>query len=1051
MVQEYSVAVDSADSGASSDAPKKKRSVFSLSSNSTKRSTSPQTSDAHATVKARRRSARKHTWKQIAAFAEQMAMETEDDDDTEADFNIRHSGEDEEERVEYTETGVMRLRRAVTLETRRSGRSIVRKTVGNAVGKSGMESEVLQRVAMEDEWQMVSCASLPFTIVFFLIFTSFFQRHYRVTEIFLAEEPIRRLFSTPAEEIDLPIHIYKWLEDACFPNLWLLEDEMRTHNHKEVQLEYQELVGGVKVSTTRARPEPCAHSDLIGQSQCYSDIVQATNGNAFLAPLGRRLRPWSWSPGNTSAASPPVAAAHGGEAVAGADGNAPAARQQPQTRQLPHEDRRFLRSGESPEGGGRATSSTKPRSEKGASRGRRLVPSRRQKVSTGLQAFRQLQKERRLRHNRPEIAGMTPRHKDGNYSMLVLPKSRELSDVQAEVLRWKEVGVITEQTLTFAIEFMVLNEQLPTELLTHVGIIFSVHRGGEVFVETAVTTVVLSKIADDALQSLLGFLFVVLLFVFSSMLFARSYIRYREKKCRANFFRFWNLLECFINAWGWVLLLCFVLERIFIWSLKVDIDDHRKQRAAMPPWEQYGMDEQAAIDLLDRVSSLLDLSKAVQTLVSLYQILLVLRFFLASRGQPRLAVVLSTISKASVDLLHLLVVFIIVFIAFTVSGHLLFGRRLEEFATFQGSFADCLQIVIERQYDWEKFTEQDQWTSTLWVWSFLMLVVIVLVNIFLAMIFDTYGDVRSSVGHSATLWQTTKILATSLQHMLHIGATQGQRWVPNKEFVRVVKKMKTQYVTPWMVKDALTDIANRQVNYLFNLAKNRLESAVLRGHKMTLASVTSSIFLSVGKLHTEIGEIEEHARTRIEEQDMLRMGSNYSMSGGGSTSGPAAAPRIPSEPPQWVKLKVLPHFQKQKILLTQVHVQISRVERELRLRGMGEGLAPAPLAPKPLKVHAPTPKGQQQATALGKANGMVPAAARAGLTSFSPLSRLTTPVDTAVTPSICSTPPICASPLTTPKNSIRMPEDSSPLLHPNGASSLKSSVGVRPAKPVHHD
>merc|ERR1719253_1552819 len=274
------------------------------------------------------------------------------------------------------------------------------------------------------------------------------------------------------------------------------------------------------------------------------------------------------------------------------------------------------------------------------------------------------------------------------------------------------------------------------------------------------------------------------------------------------------------------------------------------------------MDTSAVRSLLDTSTTLKELDMYTQMVVALFHIILVCRFFLAARGQPRLAVVLSTIRKASVDLFHLLIVFMIIFIAYTVSGHILFGRRLQEFATFQGAFARCFQIVMEREYTWTEFTEEDLWTATIWVWSFLLLVVLVLVNIFLAMIFDTYGDVRSSVGHSATLWQTTKIVATHLKHTLRFGS-ESQKWVPNRQLVQAVKAMQCQYVTPWMVKDAFPGISNRQVNYIFNLGKNRLETMLLRGNKSSLPAVIASILLGVERMHQGLQMMEANSQKKV--------------------------------------------------------------------------------------------------------------------------------------------------------------------------------------------
>merc|ERR1719171_1767224 len=99
--------------------------------------------------------------------------------------------------AEAEESGTERLQKALTMETKHKGLFRYTNTLGSAVG---IEPDVLMRVALEDEWQMVSCASLPFTIVFFVIFMLFFQLHYGVTDIFLAEAALRTKLATPATQ-----------------------------------------------------------------------------------------------------------------------------------------------------------------------------------------------------------------------------------------------------------------------------------------------------------------------------------------------------------------------------------------------------------------------------------------------------------------------------------------------------------------------------------------------------------------------------------------------------------------------------------------------------------------------------------------------------------------------------------------------------------------------------------------------------------------------------------------------------------------------------------
>jgi hypothetical protein len=273
------------------------------------------------------------------------------------------------------------------------------------------------------------------------------------------------------------------------------------------------------------------------------------------------------------------------------------------------------------------------------------------------------------------------------------------------------------------------------------------------------------------------------------------------------------------------------------------------------------------------------------------------------------------------------------------------------------------------------------------VWSFLLLVVLVLVNIFLAMIFDTYGDVRSSVGRSATLWQTTKIVITHLKHAFSLGDS-STRWVANRELVQAVKAMQCQYVTPWMVKDAFPGISNKQVNYIFNLGKNRLETMLLRGNKSSLPAVVASILLGVERMHQGLEMMRGSSSAAVEKK--TANGSAEKPAQLAEATKPNGTKDVsllpPAEPPPWLKVQLIPHFQKQKNLMTQVHVQIQRIERAMENRGLGPGLGPAP-GTTPRSIKARGALGTSGATLLpcGPSTattgaGRIPAALRSGLT-----------------------------------------------------------------------
>merc|ERR1719456_406518 len=111
-----------------------------------------------------------------------------------------------------------------------------------------------------------------------------------------------------------------------------------------------------------------------------------------------------------------------------------------------------------------------------------------------------------------------------------------------------------------------------------------------------------------------------------------------------------------------------------------------------------------------------------------YLLFLMFRFLVSFAVQPRLATVTNTLKAVLPDLLHFLIVFFPTFLAYVISGNLIFGRRMENFATIQASFATSFRIIMECEYDWETLAAEYYWTTAMWIWSFIVLIVLILLN-----------------------------------------------------------------------------------------------------------------------------------------------------------------------------------------------------------------------------------------------------------------------------------------------------------------------------------
>merc|ERR1712232_800766 len=98
--------------------------------------------------------------------------------------------------------------------------------------------------------------------------------------------------------------------------------------------------------------------------------------------------------------------------------------------------------------------------------------------------------------------------------------------------------------------------------------------------------------------------------------------------------------------------------------------------------------------------------------IALYPFAVVSRFFKAFASQPRLSLVTQTVTRAAVDLIHFGIVFFSIFMLFTLSGVILFGIDVREFANFARAFDNSFHILIG-EFEWDFHPEVGRAPATL--------------------------------------------------------------------------------------------------------------------------------------------------------------------------------------------------------------------------------------------------------------------------------------------------------------------------------------------------
>lgn len=134
-----------------------------------------------------------------------------------------------------------------------------------------------------------------------------------------------------------------------------------------------------------------------------------------------------------------------------------------------------------------------------------------------------------------------------------------------------------------------------------------------------------------------------------------------------------------------------------------------------------------------------------------YTIGLILRFFKAFMAQPRLAVITRTILACAPQLLDFAVIFVVMVMSFTASGMFLFGHRMLTFSTLSLALQSSLQIIIGN-FEFEELMDEYPETASIWFFSFIIVLALLMLNMSLAIVMDTYSSMKDHAAALDSIW-----------------------------------------------------------------------------------------------------------------------------------------------------------------------------------------------------------------------------------------------------------------------------------------------------------
>jgi hypothetical protein len=143
-------------------------------------------------------------------------------------------------------------------------------------------------------------------------------------------------------------------------------------------------------------------------------------------------------------------------------------------------------------------------------------------------------------------------------------------------------------------------------------------------------------------------------------------------------------------------------------------------------------------------------------------VVLLMRFFKAFRGQPRLAVITRTFVIAGVDISHFLLVYFSILFAFVASAVFLFGQHVNRYHDWAQACGWCFWSLTG-EFFWQEVHEENPTMAIVWWWSFLLVMYLVLTNMLIAMILDAFNTANQEQTSKASMVaQILDIIKTSI-------------------------------------------------------------------------------------------------------------------------------------------------------------------------------------------------------------------------------------------------------------------------------------------------
>lgn len=390
-------------------------------------------------------------------------------------------------------------------------------------------------------------------------------------------------------------------------------------------------------------------------------------------------------------------------------------------------------------------------------------------------AFKVQNSRRLARTIRPEFDIMLPRvQKEDNFVVAIHPNTPyNLTEQHLNYVKQREW--LDAHTKLVNIRALLVNAEVGRPRLQMFSFNIAFSRGGGLFTYVKMNTIFLKSFPDVA-TIVVDILFCTHLFIIFVVELYRLGRSVGRREARRHMRKGWTILQALTIIGG----VCVIAGYCYEFTLRDGVRRAFEQVAATQLQDNPADTSNNGISLIEEADNMNEYMGNFRIVTGLYCLLCMVRFFTSFSAQPRLAVVTTTLEVSAFDIVHFLIVLAPTWLAYALAGCFIFGRRMEEFATLDASIGYCFKLMIEGEYDWPYYAEENYFTTMFWMWTFMVLLNLIMLNLVLAIILDVYGSIRRETGKSETAWLTLwRMLLQLYRRRVWVRSAQLLEALPN--------------------------------------------------------------------------------------------------------------------------------------------------------------------------------------------------------------------------------------------------------------------------------